>query len=79
MGSILIKHAHKRANELGYNSIVLLGHKNYYPRFGYKQAVKFHIEFPFNAPKENCMAIELTKNGLDGVNGLVEYPKEFFE
>ncbi|MBC8312346.1 MAG: N-acetyltransferase [Candidatus Marinimicrobia bacterium] len=77
IGGKLIVESHKKAKELGYKSIVLLGHENYYPRFGYKQADTFGIELPFDVPKENCMAIELTKNGLKNVSGLVEYPKEF--
>ena len=79
IGGKLIVESHKRAKELGHKSIVLLGHAFYYPRFGYRQADKFDIELPFDAPKENCMAIELVENGLDGVYGMVEYPKEFAE
>ena len=79
IGGILIQEAHKKARELGHQSIVLLGHEKYYPKFGYKQADNFGIELPFDVPKENCMAIELTENGLDGVSGTVEYPKEFNE
>ncbi|HLU93421.1 MAG TPA: N-acetyltransferase [Membranihabitans sp.] len=36
IGGTLIQEAHKRARELDYQSIVLLGHENYYPKFGYK-------------------------------------------
>ncbi|SNT29745.1 Predicted N-acetyltransferase YhbS [Ekhidna lutea] len=79
IGGMLIKEAHKRAKELGYQSIVLLGHEKYYPRFGYKQADNYKIELPFEVPKENCMAIELIENGLKDVSGTVEYPKEFNE
>ncbi len=79
IGGKLIEHTHKVAKELGYKSIVLLGHEKYYPRFGYEQAHKFGIDLPFNAPKENCMVIELTKNGLNGVSGVCEYPKEFYK
>lgn len=79
IGGMLIQEAHIRARELGFQSIVLLGHEKYYPKFGYKQADSFGIELPFDVPKVNCMAIELTENGLDGVSGTVEYPKEFNE
>lgn len=79
IGGKLILESHKIAKELGFKSIILLGHENYYPKFGYMQADKFGIELPFEAPKENCMAIELVENGLNGVNGIVEYPKEFYE
>lgn len=77
IGGMLIQEAHKKARDLGHQSIVLLGHEKYYLKFGYQQAGNFGIELPFDVPKENCMAIELTENGLDGVSGIVEYPKEF--
>lgn len=77
IGEKLIIEAHQKAIELGYKSIVLLGHEKYYPRFGYKQADQYGIKFPFEAPKENCMVVELVENGLQGVNGMVEYPEAF--
>lgn len=77
--SQLIIDAHNKAKALGFQSIILIGHADYYPRFGYRQAHTFGIKLPFEAPKENCMACELQNNSLNGVSGLVEYPKEFFE
>ena len=79
IGGQLIVKAHERAIELGFRSVALIGHESYYPRFGYEPAVKFGIKFPFDVPSENCMVMELTANGLGGVKGMVEYPKEFFE
>ena len=79
IGGKLIIESHKKAVELGHKSIVLLGHENYYPRFGYTQADKYGIELPFDVPKENCMVIELIENGLNGVSGTVKYPAEFNE
>ena len=78
-GSQLIKTAHREAKSLGYKSIILLGHPDYYPRFGYIPAHKFGINLPFDVPKENCLAIELVNNGLDGASGTVEYPKAFYD
>ena len=77
IGGKLILESHRKAKDLGYKSIVILGHEKYYPRFGYQQADKYGIELPFEVPKENCMVIELVENGLEGVTGMVEYPKEF--
>lgn len=77
IGGMLIKNAHKAAKDLGYKSIVLLGHAGYYPKFGYKPASTFGVELPYNVPDENCLAIELVEEGLKGVSGIVEYPKEF--
>ncbi|MEZ4885384.1 MAG: N-acetyltransferase [Chitinophagales bacterium] len=79
IGGQLIREAHQRAKNLGFKSIVLLGHENYYPRFGYEWISKYGIELPFNAPQQNCMVMELVEDGLKGVNGMVVYDKAFFE
>jgi predicted N-acetyltransferase YhbS len=79
IGGKLIETAHKKAKELGFGSVILLGHENYYPRFGYEIAKKYGIKLPFEVPDENCMAIELIKGALEGIEGTVVYPKAFFE
>ena len=79
IGSTLIKAAHTKAISLGYGSVVILGHKDYYPRFGYKTASQFGILLPFDVPEEYVMAIELIPNALDGVRGVVEYDPTFSE
>jgi len=79
IGGQLIEEAHRIAIELGYQSIILLGHEKYYPKFGYRPLHEFNITLPFDAPKENCMAIELFPNALSNKKGSVIYPKEFFE
>ena len=50
IGGKLLSAAHKRAADLGFKGIVLLGHPDYYPRFGYQRASRFGITFPFDAP-----------------------------
>ncbi|WP_433765957.1 GNAT family N-acetyltransferase [Flavobacterium ginsenosidimutans] len=79
IGSKLILHGHEIAKSLGYNSVILLGHQDYYPRFGYELCEKYNIKMPFDVPAENCMIIELTENALSGISGEVVYPSEFFE
>lgn len=79
VGSVLIREAHKRAVKLGYNSVVLLGHKDYYPRFGYKRAIDFGIEFPFDVSHEYCMAIELRSEALKNVREIIKYAQPFIE
>lgn len=75
IGRKLIEFAHKKAKDLGFGSVILLGHESYYPRFGYKPTKEFGIKLPFDVPEANCMAIELIENSLQ--NGVVQYPKEF--
>ncbi|QIY89190.1 GNAT family N-acetyltransferase [Chryseobacterium gallinarum] len=77
VGGKLIVHGHQIARELGYTSVILIGHENYYPRFGYEKTSNFGISFSFEIPEKNGMAIELIKDGLKNVKGVVKYPKEF--
>lgn len=79
IGGQLIKASHQIAKELGFQSIVLLGHEDYYPRFGYEMTSKYSIKLPFEAPEVNCMILELVENGLKDVSGVVEYNKAFYE
>ena len=79
IGGMLLREAHGRAAALGYGTAVLLGHKDYYPRFGYCEAAAHGIKFPFNVPFEYCQVIELIPGALKCVNGMVHYPAIFFE
>ena len=65
------------AKELGYNSIIVLGHDKYYPKFGFKKAGTWGIKAPFEVPEENFMAIELNEDSLKNVSGVVRYANEF--
>jgi len=78
IGGALIRSAHKKAKELGFKSILLLGHDTYYPRFGYELTSKYNISLPFDIPQKYCMILSLIEGGLDGVHGMVEYPEEFY-
>jgi predicted N-acetyltransferase YhbS len=79
IGGQLIQTAHKIAKELGHQRIILLGHAEYYPRFGYELTSKYHIQLPFEAPEENCMVHALTPDALTGVSGTVVYSAPFLE
>lgn len=79
IGSSLINYAHKKAIEMDYESIVLVGHQDYYPKFGYELAKKFDIKFPFDVPEINSFVLELKKDALKEISGEVVYAKEFFE
>jgi predicted N-acetyltransferase YhbS len=77
VGSQLIEAGISKAKELNYKSIIVLGHKNYYPRFGFKKASKYNIKCPFEVPEEAFMVLELSKNALKDKAGTVIYPPEF--
>lgn len=78
VGSSLIKEAHKIATEMGFSSIILIGHPKYYPRFGYEKLRKYNITMPFDAPPESCMIKYLDESVKGKIKGKVVYDSAFF-
>jgi len=76
-GALIIKGLQK-CKDLGFGSVMVLGHPDYYPRFGFKKASTWKIKDPFGAPDEAIMAIELTEGSLGFGGGIIEYPKEYY-
>ncbi|MGG0456947.1 GNAT family N-acetyltransferase [Bacillus mycoides] len=79
IGGKLIVAALEKAKELGYGSVVVLGHPEYYPKFGFKKASDWNIKAPFEVPDEVFMVMELRENALQGVEGVVQYSSAFSE
>lgn len=79
IGSKLIYESLKIAKEIGYKSVIVVGHEKFYPRFGFRPASIWGLKPSFEVPHESFMALELEDNGLKGVTGTVIYAKEFFE
>ncbi|MFN8395590.1 MAG: N-acetyltransferase [Bacteroidia bacterium] len=77
IGSALVRAGLVRAAELGEEAVIVLGHPEYYPRFGFLPASKWGIRSPYNVPDPVFMGIELVNGALAGNAGLVVYPKEF--
>ena len=78
-GKILLKEAIKRCAELGHGAIIVLGHPEYYPKFGFTPASKWNIKYPAEVPDEAFLALELIPGYLDNAQGCVEYLKAFSE
>lgn len=75
-GSAAIRAGLVRARELGENLVVVLGHADYYPRFGFVPASGLGITAPFAAPDGNFLA--LTLNPDEAVpSGEIAYAKPF--
>lgn len=78
IGSALINAGLDRCRrELGIDAVVVLGHHNYYPRFGFVPASRFGLKSEYNVPDEVFMALELRDGALDGASGIVRYAREF--
>lgn len=57
--------------------IVVVGHADYYPRFGFVPASRFGLICPFPAPDECFMALALDPGALADKHGQLIYAPEF--
>jgi putative acetyltransferase len=55
---------------------IVLGHPQYYPRFGFSSDAAKPIINPFNAGAA-WMALELRDGSLSGIQGIAKYPQAF--
>jgi putative acetyltransferase len=79
IGARLIREGLARGRECGYPAVVLVGHPDYYPRFGFRRASEWELRLPFEAPDEAFMAMELVPRALADKAGVVRYPPQFAE
>ena len=79
IGGELIIRGLQKCKDMGFSSVMVLGHPNYYPRFGFKKASYWNIKEPFGAPDEAMMAIELREGSLGFGGGMLKFPKEYYE
>jgi putative acetyltransferase len=76
VGSELVKRGLNVCRERGHRIVVVLGHPQFYPRFGFSPALGAQLTSPFPGG-EAFMALALVSGALDGVEGRVEYPSPF--
>jgi len=63
--------------ETGHSILIVLGHPNFYPRFGFVPASRFGIRWERAVPDEVFMVMALEPDALAGVTGIVTYQPEF--
>lgn len=79
IGAELARAGLNRCRDLGYDFTVVVGHPEYYRRFGFMPASKYGITCIWEVPEGVFMALELRPKGLAGVGGLATYEPEFDE
>ena len=77
IGSQLVTAGLEECRRLGHEIVVLAGHPNYYPRFGFVPAYAKGIECEFEGPDEAWMIAELKQGALAGRQGKVKCQSEF--
>jgi putative acetyltransferase len=63
--------------QLEFVAAVVLGHPEYYPRFGVSPASRFGIDCEIDAPEGAFMAVELQENALHEKSGTIRYHAAF--
>jgi putative acetyltransferase len=75
IGSDLVRGSLDLARRGEWQTVFVLGHPDYYPRFGFSAELARPFKAPFSG--DAFMALELVPGALQDENGLVTYPPAF--
>lgn len=76
IGSELVQSALDAAKRMEFPAVVVVGHPEFYRRFGFEPASKWQLRCNLPAPADAVMAMELDAGVLDG-GGNIIYPTQF--
>ena len=76
IGSALVREGLTRANVMEESIAIVLGHSQFYNRFGFKPSVSYDIESPFPVP-ENFFMVKPLNSYQNTQRGKVVYPPAF--
>jgi putative acetyltransferase len=77
VGSGLVRAGLEAARKLGHRHVFVLGHPEYYPRFGFVPAAAKGIRCGYEVPDEAWMVCELVPGSLADVSGTLHFPPAF--
>jgi len=77
VGSALVTAGLQACRDAGAVAVVVLGHPDYYPRFGFRPASRFGLSCEYDVPDEAFMALELKPGTLSSCHGMVRYHPAF--
>ena len=77
VGSGLIRAGLEACRRHGYSAVVVVGHPDYYPRFGFVPAHTKGLACEFQVAPEAFKVLELEPGALTGVSGVIHYRPEF--
>jgi putative acetyltransferase len=75
LGSALVRAGLDELRRMQERIVIVLGHPDYYPRFGFSPELARRLKHPF--PPNALMALELAPGALDNVHGRLKYAKPF--
>lgn len=77
IGSLLVATGLRECAGDGVEAVVVVGHPEFYGRFGFRPAREFNLRCEFDVPDDVFMALELRSGALQGRTGVVHYLEEF--
>lgn len=77
IGSKLIEAGNQKLKDAGCPFIIVVGHADYYPRFGFRPASEHGIKCQWDVPDDVFMLLVLDQAKMEGVSGLAKYRHEF--
>ena len=77
IGSKLIEAGNQKLKDAGCPFIIVVGHADYYPRFGFRPASEHGIKCEWDVPDDVFMLLVLDQAKMEGVSGLAKYRHEF--
>ena len=77
IGSQLVRIGLEQCRQAGHEIVVVLGHPDFYGRFGFVPTRHRGIHCEFDVPDDVFMVMELCQGALAGRGGLVKYQPEF--
>ena len=77
IGSTLAREGLRRCKHLGVQAVVVVGHPQFYPRFGFIPASRYAIRCEYDVPDDVFMIAELESGALRGASGLIRYDAAF--
>lgn len=77
IGSQLVETGNRKLKATGCPFIVVVGHADYYPRFGFQPASNFGIQCEWPVPDNVFMVLILDAEKMEGISGLAKYRHEF--
>ena len=80
IGTTLVNHGLKVLQERTRPFVIVLGHPDYYPRFGFERASGYNITSQWEGvPDDAFMILIFDKVAMEGISGVARYREEFDE
>src|SRR5262245_3342769 len=76
-GTALVRAGLEQCQQLGLGAVVVLGHPEYYPRFGFSPSSRFGIGCEYDVAEDVFMVMELRPGYLRGTSGIIRYHTAF--